>query len=393
MSKKINKSLSIIGGAGHVGFPLGLAFASKNYDVCLIDKNFESLKNIMRGKIPFMESGAKNLLKKTLKKKKIKISHNLNDIKKSKYILVCIGTPINSKLKPDLKNFLSFINALKKKINKNQILIIRSSIYPGIINKIEKTLKKKNKNIVYCPERIVQGLSLIELPRLPQIVSSNNRKALKSTITIFKKISLKIITTSVIEAELIKLFSNANRYINFSIANQFFLMCNSLNLDFSRIRNIMQDGYERNLNLAKSGFTAGPCLLKDTMQLSSFFKKEFNLGHAAMKVNEGMPNFIIKKIKKIRNFNKKTVGILGLAFKPDNDDIRDSLAIKLLQRLKKMKLKVLQSDDYYKNEKNVDKKILIKKSDIIIIGAPHRSYKKLHIPRNKNVINVWGNKL
>ena len=102
---------------------------------------------------------------------------------------------INSKLKPDLKNFFSFINFLKKEINKNQILIIRSSIYPGIINKIERTLKKKNKNIVYCPERIVQGLSLIELPRLPQIVSSNNRKALKITIKIFKKISLKIINT------------------------------------------------------------------------------------------------------------------------------------------------------------------------------------------------------
>ena len=76
------------------------------------------------------------------------------------------------------------------------------------------------------------------------------------------KFPQKIITTSVAEAELIKLFSNSNRYINFSIANQFFLMCQSMNLNFSRVRRIMQDGYERNLNLPKAGFTAGPCLLK-----------------------------------------------------------------------------------------------------------------------------------
>ncbi|MBH90515.1 MAG: nucleotide sugar dehydrogenase [Candidatus Marinimicrobia bacterium] len=390
MIKIKNNAISIIGGAGHVGFPLGLAFASKNIDVQLIDKNLKSLKKIMMGKIPFMELGAKKLLKQCLNKKKIKISNNLNSIHNSKYIVICIGTPINTKLQPDFKGFFSFLRKLKKKINHKQILIVRSSIYPGVIAKIEKILKNKNKNIVYCPERIVQGYSLDELPKLPQIISSNNNETLKEVKKLFKRICLKIIVTKVTEAELIKLFSNANRYINFSIANQFFLMSKSLNLDFSRIRNIMQDGYERNLNLAKSGFTAGPCLLKDTMQLSSFFKKNFNLGHAAMEVNEGMPHFVIKEIKKIKNYRKKKIGILGLAFKPNNDDIRDSLAIKLLKKLKSMKLNVLQSDDFYKNANNLDKKLLIKKSDIIIIGAPHNSYKTLKIPKNKNIIDVWG---
>ena len=85
-----------------------------------------------------------------------------------------------------------------------------------------------------------------------------------------------------------------------------------MNLNFSRVRRIMQDGYERNLNLPKAGFTAGPCLLKDTMQLSSFFKRKFYLGHAAMQINESIPNFIIKELNKIKN-KKKIIGVLGLA--------------------------------------------------------------------------------
>ena len=95
---------------------------------------------------------------------------------------------------------------------------------------------------------------------------------------------------------LIKLFSNANRYINFSIANQLFMICREHNLDYTKIRKIMREGYERNINLPSAGFTAGPCLLKDTMQLSSFYQQRFSLGHAAMNVNEKVPNFILKKI-------------------------------------------------------------------------------------------------
>ena len=168
------------------------------------------------------------------------------------------------------------------------------------------------------------------------------------------------------------------------------MMCKELGLDFSKIRNLMMDNYKRNENLPAAGFTAGPCLLKDTMQLSSFYKHKFSLGYSAMSINEELPIFIVKELGKKYNLKKKTIGILGLSFKAENDDIRDSLSLKLLNYLKSKKIKTLQSDEYYKNKDNVDKKVLLKKSDIIILCTPHKAYKNLKIKKNKVLVDIWS---
>ena len=152
----------------------------------------------------------------------------------------------------------------------------------------------------------------------------------------------------------------------------------------------MRNNYKRNENIPSSGFTSGPCLLKDTMQLVSFYKNEFSLGRSAMNINESLPKFVFKKLNEKYNLRKKTVGILGLAFKAENDDIRDSLSIKLLKYLKSKKIKTLQSDEYYQDKKNVNKNTLVKKSDIIIIATPHKKYKKIKIKRNKVIVDIWG---
>jgi len=385
-----NDHISIIGGAGHIGLPLGLAFSKKNFKIHLIDKNKKNLNLIQKNTMPFLEIGAEKILYRALKKKLLFFEDNLDFLFKSKFIIICIGTPINTNLKPNLDNFYKLIKKIKKKINNDQILIIRSSVYPGTIKKIQQILKYKNNNIVYCPERIVQSKSLIELPKLPQIIATDNKNKIQETKILFRKITSKIIETNILEAELIKLYSNANRYINFAIANQLFSICHKYDLNFKRIRNIMQDGYKRNLNLANAGFTSGPCLLKDTMQLNSFCNNLFELGTAAMKINENIPNLIIDKIKKIRNYKKKSIGLLGLTFKGETDDIRDSLSIKLLNKLKKLKLKINQSDEYYKIDSNISKNQLIKSSEIIIIGAPHLAYKKLKISKDKYLIDIWN---
>jgi UDP-N-acetyl-D-mannosaminuronic acid dehydrogenase len=384
-------TISIIGGAGHVGFPLALAFANKNFNVNLIDLNTENLNKIQRGEVPFYEVGAKKVLKESLKKKRLSFSNDLSSLKKSKYIIICIGTPINSNLKPQTIKFFEFFSSLSKHINKNQIIIIRSSVYPGVIEKISKKYKNINNNISYCPERIVQSKALIELPILPQVVSGLSKKSLAESAKLFKKITNKIIISSVKEAELIKLFSNANRYINFAIANQLYLMCEQQNVSFDNVRNLMRKGYERNINLPSAGFSAGPCLLKDTMQLRSFYEGNFELGLAAMKINENnVVDLIIKKVKNIKNYKKKIIGIMGVAFKAETDDIRDSLSVKIINKLKKNKLKVVFTDEYYIDKKSLTLSNFIKKSDIIIIGVPHNKYKKIKFPQSKKYIDIWG---
>ncbi len=388
MSTKRN--ISIIGGAGHIGFPLGLILGSKGFKVSLIDKNKNNIKKINNGEVPFLEENSKKLLTDMRKKKRIYATDQINEISKSKYVIICISTPITNQLNPNLKPFINFFHQLKKKIKKDQIVIIRSSIYPGICEKVYKIIEKKCKNLSYCPERIVQGKSIVELPKLPQLVSGKSKKAILESGKLFKTICKKIIYTEVIEAELIKLFSNAYRYINFAISNQFYMICQNQNLNFFKIRNIMREGYMRNANIPESGFTAGPCLLKDTMQLSSFYNHRFKLGHAAMSVNEGIPIFIIKKLQKKFDLRKKTVGVLGLTFKAETDDIRDSLSIKLVKLLELKKIKTLQSDEFYKNKKNISKNDLVKKSDIIILATPHKAYKRLKIKKNKTVVDIWG---
>ena len=383
-------NICVIGGAGHVGAPLGLVLSTKGYNVTLIDKNKKNIQSINRGQMPFLEKGSSKLLKKMIYKKNIFATEKLSEVKMAKYIIVCIGTPINNQLNPQLKSFLNFFYDLKKFLNKNHIIIIRSSVYPGICDKVFDIIKSKCVNLSYCPERIVQGKAIVELPKLSQIISGKNNKAKIESGKIFKKITKKVIYTEIIEAELIKLFSNAYRYINFSISNQFYMICKNQNLDFSKIRNIMRDDYKRNANIPMAGFTAGPCLLKDTMQLSSFYNHKFSLGHTAMSINEGLPKFLIKQLEQKYNLRKKTVGVLGLTFKSDTDDIRDSLAIKLIRLLKLKKIKTLQSDEYYIDKDNVHKDTLIKKSDIIIISTPHKSYKNLKISKKKELVDIWG---
>tara|TARA_B100000989_G_scaffold191181_1_gene144012 strand:- start:3 stop:1172 length:1170 start_codon:yes stop_codon:yes gene_type:complete len=381
--------IAIIGGAGHIGLPLGLLLANKKKKVILYDKNKINLNLIEKSKLPFMEKNGLKLLKKN--KKRIFPTSNKKLLKNTKIIIICIGTPVKNS-KPDLKFFFKVFKEIKPFLNPKKLLIVRSSIYPGSIYKIQKYLGKKYKNISYCPERVVQGESILELPKLPQIISGLSPFSINQSKNIFNLICKKTIVTSILEAELIKLFSNSWRYINFSISNQFYNICEKLNVNFNILRKNMMDGYERNKDIPKAGFAAGPCLYKDTAQLNAFLKDSFTLGKEATKINQSFPIEIYKKLKKKfgKKLVKKKIGILGVAFKPDIDDTRDSLSLNLYNYLKKKKLKTFVSDDYVDIKSKINKSVLIKNSDIIILGTPHKIYKKIRIPKKKYLIDTWG---
>ena len=385
------KEITVIGGAGHVGLAFGLVCVSKNIKTHLYDINSKSLNMIKNGKMPHKENGAQKILKKGLEKKLLSFSDNIKDLKLNQINVICIGTPVDEFLNPQYKIILALINELLKIMKNGQHFIIRSTVYPGTTDFLFKYLKNKNKNIKlsFCPERFIQGSAMIEFKKIPQIIGAVDNVSKRECEKFIKKISKKIIFLKPIEAELAKLFLNSYRYIGFSIANQFYTISDSLGIDYSKIDHAMRTNYSRGKNLPTPGFTSGPCLFKDTMQLYSFAQKNFSLGMDAMTINEGMVNYIVYKIKNKYNLTNKTIGILGMSFKADIDDSRSSLSYKLKKMLMINAKKVITTDPYVKNDKEIkDLKEILNKSDILILATPHKIYKK--IKTKKPLIDIWN---
>jgi UDP-N-acetyl-D-mannosaminuronic acid dehydrogenase len=139
------------------------------------------------------------------------------------------------------------------------------------------------------------------------------------------------------------------------------------------------------------GFAAGPCLVKDTMQLAAFSQNNFILGHSAMLINEGLPGHVVQIAKQqVEDMRHMTAGILGMAFKAESDDHRDSLSYKLRKLLTLECKKVLCCDPFVKDKSFLPQDQVIKESDILFVGTPHKAYRGLKIPAGKKVIDVWS---
>jgi len=387
---KMKLEIVIIGGAGHVGLPLALTFASKGKKVGIYDINGETLDSIKHGKMPFVEEGAGKILKKVINKN-LFVHNNLNIIRQAKVVIVVIGTPVDEHLNPKFAEIKKFFLEYIQYFRSGQTIILRSTVYPGTTDKVAELLKEKRVkvNLCFCPERIAEGKAIKEIFELPQIISGATKKAEKEAIKLFRPICKDIIVLSPLAAELAKLFTNVYRYIHFSIANQFYMIANDYGFNFYEIYKAMTYNYPRAKSLPSPGFTAGPCLFKDTMQLAAFNNYNFYLGHTAMLINEGLPNYLVLSLKKKYDLSKKKVGILGMAFKANCDDKRESLSYKLKKICEMECNKVYCSDVYIKEQGFMGPNELIRKSDLVIIGAPHKEYKKLKIPRKK-LVDIWN---
>ena len=384
--------ICVVGGAGHVGLPLGLVFAAKEQRVVLYDVNTEALDLIRQGRMPFIEYGAEAILNAVLGKT-LFLSNDIRDLGRARFVVIAIGTPVDEYLNPKLRQFLEFFATLRPYLRTDQTIIIRSTVYPRTCEQVQHLLSEDGSgpwHIAYCPERIAQGYAIQELNDLPQLVSGLSGKAVDDASALFAKIAPQLVQVTIKEAELIKLFCNAWRYIQFATANQFYMIAHSFGVDFNRVREAMVEGYARAASLPGAGFAAGPCLLKDTLQLAAFNNNNFLLGHAAMMVNEGLPGFIVESLRRRYDLGRTCVGILGMAFKADIDDIRDSLSYKLGKILRFHGARVLYSDEFVKDPTFMSKERLLAESDVVIVGVPHSAYRQLSLPPHVDVVDLWS---
>lgn len=392
-------------GIGRVGLPLALVLAESGFLVYGVGRNVAKITKINNGEMPFIEEGAQVLLKKHIQKNFFATTDYFY-IEKSDYIILTLGTPVDENMNPVYDQITEVIEKSKSYFKSGQTLILRSTVSPqtthyvrSLINDLKNIVVEENFYLAFCPERIAEGRAIEEIISIPQIVGGVDKKSTRKAGELFKKMGVLVIETDAVSAELAKLFTNMYRYINFAIANEFMVLANNYHRDIYEIVNLVNFKYKRG-GIALPGLTAGPCLFKDGFFLISDLPFT-DLISTSWKINESIPLLLIKMIRKRIKLERKKVAVLGLAFKPEIDDIRESLSFKVRKALLRERAKVVLHDPYIQEYVNqqIEKDLYkaIEGADLIFVATNHKEYASLDLKKVRDLVkkncvicDVWN---
>ncbi|MEX0598436.1 MAG: nucleotide sugar dehydrogenase [Candidatus Paceibacterota bacterium] len=392
----------VIGGAGHVGLPFSLILSEvEDFEVVVIDVDETKINNLKNGIMPYKENRVN-----ALKDYNVTYSNRFYHLNDADVIVVMIGTPVDEEGNGRIDNILDlFVNTIEPPIametyGKPPLIILRSTVMPGTTDIIRNRLHQdhnlindRDYHLVFAPERVSQGNSMIETGTLPQLIGAYSEKSYKIAANFFTKFNTgKKIHLTPKEAEFGKLLTNMYRYVTFALANEFYMIGTDLNLNTHKVIDAVNIDYDR-MNLPLPGpNVGGPCLHKD----GKFLIEDIPYGdliNVSYHINEGMPNYILKNIDFI-SLNR--VAIFGMTFKAESDDIRNSLSFKMKKLLKSKGVSDIicydpywiDSDPFPNNFDNID---------AIIIMTPHKVFKTLFesqniiekLPLDAIIIDPW----
>jgi UDP-N-acetyl-D-mannosaminuronic acid dehydrogenase len=383
--------LVVIGGCGHVGLPLALSFTDAGCRVGIYDIDEAKLALLRSGQMPFLETGAEEVLARVLLSGRLELSSDPAILGRSHTAVLVIGTPIDEFMNPSTRIFERTVDELGPQLREGALVILRSTVYPGTTDYVRLRLAEMGlvADVVFCPERVAEGHALEEIRSLPQIIGADSDRAFERASVLFGRLDVQIVRTTPKEAELAKLLTNTWRYMRFAIANQFFQIAHRAGVDYGNVLHAIRHDYPRARDLPGPGFAAGPCLLKDTMQLAAFAPDHFPMGHSAMLINEGLPGYIVDHLDSVRPLAGRTVGILGMAFKGESDDPRTSLSYKLRKLALFRGARVLCTDPYVPDAKLVPLEQVMAEADTLILAAPHHAYSGLRT-NGQAVVDIWN---
>ncbi len=336
-----------------------------------------------------MEDGAQEILDKYVGKA-FHASTDFSNIAKVQNIILTLGTPVDENMNPSLVQIDKALETARPYLKRGQLLILRSTVSPGTSQYVRSYLTElgfkvgTNFYLAFCPERIAEGRSLAELKVIPQIVGGIDRESTRIAADFFKNLNIEVNLADAISAELAKLFTNMYRYINFAIANEFMILAGNHHRDIYQIVDLVNKNYKRG-GLALPGLTGGPCLFKDGFFLIGDVPFA-DLIATSWKINESIPLFLIKKVRERTKLEGKKAVILGLAFKAEIDDIRESLAFKVKKALERERAKVFLHDPYVPGyQSNLDE--VLKGADLIFLATNHNFYKKMDIASVRKLVS------
>jgi UDP-N-acetyl-D-mannosaminuronic acid dehydrogenase len=386
--------VSIVG-LGRVGLPLALCFAERGQSVLGIDNDPARLEALRDGRMPFRETGTQELLDRTT----LSLSDRIADAAQARHIVITLGTPSFSHIEIDMRDIRQALDDLLPVLRNGHSVILRSTIAPGTTAFVAGYLRKHrgfeigtDVYVAHAPERIAAGRFLEEIDTLPCIIGGVGEASGQVAAELFGVFGAPIVQTTPTEAELAKIWTNILRYTNFALPNLLMMDCEQHGANVFEVIDLINRDYPRG-GIARPGFTAGTCLRKD-FAFSEERSAAPGMLLAVSRVNESVPLFLVGGAKRrLGGLDGRKVAVLGLAFKADTDDERDSLSHKLIRLLERELADVAVHDPLVETPTASFEEV-VEGAEAVIVATNHSVFctpeALAAIPQGAIVIDPWN---
>jgi UDP-N-acetyl-D-mannosaminuronic acid dehydrogenase len=376
----VDADVSVIG-LGRVGLPLALSFADRGLKVIGIDNDPERLAALADARMPFHEEGAQEVLERVLAAGTFTTSAAVTDAARARDIVLTLGTPSFSHIEIDMRDIRSVLDDLLPVLEPGHGIVLRSTIAPGTTEFVAGYLAKHrgftigdDVFVTHAPERIAAGRFLEEIDTLPCIIGGIGERSGERTAALFSVFDAPIVQTTPVQAELAKIWTNILRYTQFALPNLLMMDCEQYGANVFDVIDLINRDYPRG-GMASPGLTAGTCLRKDF----AFSEEKSNAPGMLLgvsRVNESVPLFLVQGMtRRLGSLNGRKVAVLGLAFKRDTDDERDSLAHKLIRLLERELADVVVHDAHVASPTTPFEET-VQDADVVVVATNHSEFSR-----------------
>jgi UDP-N-acetyl-D-mannosaminuronic acid dehydrogenase len=388
-------SVAVVG-LGRVGLPLALSFADRGLPVIGVERRPEVLEQVGAGRMPFAETGTQELLERV--RGRLELTSVVQDAAQADHIVLTLGTPTHVHIEIDVSEVRGVLDDLLPVLREGHCLILRSTVAPGTTEWVAGYLEQRrgfrvgeDLFVAHVPERIAANHFVEEIATLPCIVGGVGDGSGARAAEPFQVFGTEIVQTTPVQAELAKIWTNILRYAQFALPNLLMMECEQYGANVFEVVDLINHDYPRG-GIAAPGLTAGACLRKDF----TFSEERSNAPGmllAVSRVHETVPLFLVKGLKSRLGGSLRDlkVAVLGLTFKRDSDDLRDSLSWKLIRMLERELAHVARHDPYVPQESEPLESAL-ESADAVVIATNHSAFDDLleRLPEGTLLVDPWN---
>ena len=389
-------SVAIVG-LGRIGLPLALSFADRGHEVIGVDREPRVLELVREGRMPFEETGTQELLERVLPSGRLRLAEGIRDAAGADYVVLTLGTPTHVHIEIDVSQIRDAIDDLMPLLTPGQTIILRSTVAPGTTEWVAGYIEQRrglvagdDVFVAHVPERIAVNHFLEEIATLPCIVGGVGAASGESAARLFEAFGTEIVQTTPAQAELAKIWTNILRYAQFALPNLLMMECDQYGANVFDVIDLINHEYPRG-GIARPGLTAGTCLRKD-FAFSEERSRAPGMLLAVSRVHESVPLFLVEGLKRRAggSLRDMKVAVLGLTFKRDSDDLRDSLSAKLIRLLERELAHVARHDPHVGASEPLD--AVLAGARAVIVATNHSEYDDLlpRIPGEAIVVDPWN---